>query len=108
MNTIDRQELKNRLIQEGYVEAFGLDQTIDRLLNLDGKATEMLKAWMEESVIPEFDEIEGIDSKVLREQLKMKEPAIILSYGMLQKDPKLNSIHLKNLLKRRTVFNLKR
>ena len=90
MNTIDKQELKNRLIQEGYVEAFGLDQTINRLLNLDGKAAEMLKAWMDEGIIPEFDEIEGIDSKVLREQLKMKEPAIILSYGMLQKDPKIN------------------
>lgn len=106
MNTIDRQELKNRLIQEGYVEAFGLDQTIDRLLNLDGKAAEMLKAWMNDGIIPEFDEIEGIGSKVLREKLKMKEPAIILSYGMLLKDPKANSIHLKNLLKRRTVFNI--
>lgn len=106
MNTIDRQELKNRLIQEGYVEAFGLDQTIDRLLNLDGKAEEMLKAWMEEGAIPEFGEIEGIDSQILREKLKMKEPAIILSYGMLQKDPKANSIHLKNLLKRRTVFGI--
>lgn len=106
MNTIDRQELKNRLIQEGYVEAFGLDQTIDRLLNLDGKAAEMLKAWMNNGIIPEFDEIEGISSKVLRENLKMKEPAIILSYGMLLKDPKTNSIHLKNLLKRRTVFHI--
>lgn len=106
MNTIDRLELKNRLIQEGYVESFGLDQTIDRLLNLDGKAAEMLKVWMDEGIIPVFDEIEGIDSKVLREKLKMKEPAIILSYGMLQKNPKANSIHLKNLLKRRTVFNM--
>lgn len=106
MNTIDRQELKNRLIQEGYVEDFGLDQTIDRLLNLDGKAAEMLKAWMNNGIIPEFDEIEGISSKVLRENLKMKEPAIILSYGMLLKDPKTNSIHLKNLLKRRTVFHI--
>lgn len=106
MNTIDRQELKNRLIQEGYVEAFGLDQTIDRLLNLDRKAAEMLKAWMNDGIIPEFDEIEGISSKVLRENLKMKEPAIILSYGMLLKDPKTNSIHLKNLLKRRTVFHI--
>lgn len=107
MNTIDRKELKNRLIQEGYVEAFGLDQTIDRLLNLDGKAEKMLKAWMEEGVIPEFDEIEGIDSKVLREKLSMKDPAIILSYGMLQKDPKANSIHLKNLLTRRMIYNNK-
>lgn len=104
MNTIDRQELKNRLIQEGYVETFGLDQTINRLINLDGKAAEMLKAWMDEGIIPEFDEIKGIDSKVLREQLKMKEPAIILSYGMLLINPDANSIHLKNLLKRRTVF----
>jgi hypothetical protein len=108
MNTIDKQELKNRLIQEGYVEAFGLDQTINRLLNLDGKAAEMLKAWMDEGIIPEFDEIEGIDSKVLREQLKMKEPAIILSYGMLQKDPKINSIHLKNILRNKMVYGLKK
>ncbi len=108
MNTIDRQELKNRLIQEGYVEAFGLDQTIDRLLNLDGKAEEMLKAWMEEGAIPEFGEIEGIDSQILREKFKMKEPAIILSYGMLQKEPKLNSIHLKNILRNKTIYGLKK
>lgn len=104
MNTIDRNELKNRLIQEGYVEAFGLDKTIDNLLNLNGKAAEMLQAWMNEGKTPEFDAIEGIDSTVLREKLKMKEPAIILSYGMLQMDPKANSIHLKNLLNRRKGF----
>ncbi|MBR5656206.1 MAG: hypothetical protein IKW98_05930 [Prevotella sp.] len=107
MNTIDRQELKNRLVQEGYVENYGLDQTINRLLNLDGKAAEMLKAWMDKGIIPEFDEIEGIDSKVLREQLKMKEPAIILSYGMLLIDSKVNSLRLKNLLKQRIIFNRK-
>ena len=108
MNTIDRQNLKNRLLQEGYVEAFGLDRTIDNLLNLDGKAADMLKAWISDGVIPEFDAIEGVDSTTLREQLKMKDPAIILSYGMLLKDPKVNSIHLKNLLNRRMVFNFNR
>ncbi|MCD8297329.1 MAG: hypothetical protein LUC88_07135 [Prevotella sp.] len=106
MNTIDRQELKNRLIQEGYVEAFGLDQTIDNLLNLDGKAAGMLKAWMYDGIIPDFEAIEGIDSKMLRE-IKMKEPAIILSYGMLLKAPKENSIHLKRILKQRIVYKVK-
>ncbi|MBO5181306.1 MAG: hypothetical protein J6B92_05385 [Paraprevotella sp.] len=106
MKTIDRQELKNHLIQEGYVEAFGLEQTIDRLLNLEGEAAELLKAWMDEGIIPEFDEIEGIDSKILREQLKMKEPAIILSYGMLLNAPKASSIHLKKMLKHRIVYKL--
>lgn len=104
MNTINRQELKNRLIKEGYVEANGLDRTIDNLLNLDGKAAEMLKAWMYDGIIPEFDAIEGVDSVFLRDNYKMKEPAIILSYGMLLKDSKTNSARLKTLLKQKEVF----
>lgn len=104
MNTIDRQELKNRLIQEGYIEANGLDGTVSNLLNLEGQAALMLREWFEDGKIPEFDAIEGVDSKILREELKMKEPAIILSYGMLLKDPKVNSVHLKNILKRRMYY----
>ena len=101
MNTINRQELKNRLLQEGYVEDYGLDKTIDNLLGLNGEAAKMLQEWVDHGKVPEFEAIEGIDSNTLRVKLGMKEPAIILSYGMLKMDPKINSIHLKNLLNRR-------
>ncbi len=105
MNTIDRQELKKRLLKDGYIEAFGLENTIDNLINLDGKAKEMLVQWLKYEIIPEFEAIEGIDSKMLRGQLNMKEPAIILSYGMLLKNPKVNSVHLKNLFRNR-MYNI--
>lgn len=107
MNTINRQELKKRLIQEGYIESNGLDKTIDNLLNLSGKAQEMLYEWINKNKRAEFEAIEDIDSNILREQLKMKEPAIILSYGMLIDNPEVNSIQLKKLLKRRIVFSPK-
>lgn len=104
MNTINRQELKKRLIQEGYVEAYGLDRTIDNLLNLDGKAAVMLIDWFNNGKTPEFDAIEGVDSAFLRDVLKMKEPAIILSYGMLLKDPKVNGAHLKSIMRHKNIF----
>lgn len=104
MNTIDRQKLKTRLIEEGYVEAFALDRTVDYLLALDGSARKMLEEWLFNNESPNFDAIEGIDSVMLREQLNMKEPAVILSYGMLLKDAKMNSGYLKNLLMRREIF----
>ena len=97
MNTIDRNELKNRLIQEGYIEANGLDMTIDNLLNLEGKAAEMLMEWFQDGKKPEFEAIEGIDSTYLRDTLEMKDPAVILSYGMLLVDPKVNSVRLKRI-----------
>lgn len=107
MNTIDRQEIKKRLIQEGYIESNGLDKTIENLLNLSGKAQEMLYEWINKNKKAEFEAIEDIDSNILREELKMKEPAIILSYGMLIDNPKVNSIQLKKLLKGRLVFSPK-
>lgn len=99
MNTINRQELKSRLVQEGYVEANGVERTLDNLLNLKGEAAKMLLNWFKDGETPEFEMIEGIDSLYLREILKMKDPAIILSYGMLLNDPKRNSAFLKNIKK---------
>lgn len=104
MNTINRQELKKRLIQEGYVDANGLEGTIDNLLNLDGKAGEMLVEWYNHGIRPEFEAIEGVDSTWLRDTLKMKEPAIILSYGMLLRDPKVNGAHLKGIMRHMNKF----
>ena len=34
MNKIDRNQLKERLIDEGYIPEFGIENTIDNLLNL--------------------------------------------------------------------------
>lgn len=111
MNTIDRESLRERLIGEGYVEDFGLDRTIENLLNLnnlkDKSAYNMLVKWMQTGKISAFEPIEGIDLSFLRSSLTMKAPAIILAYGMLLADPKGNAIFLKNQVKRRKVFELK-
>ena len=107
MNTINKDQLKERLILDGYKEDNGLEQTINHLLKLEGKASEMLRNWFEKGELAEFDSIEGIDSNQLRDVLKMKEPAIILSYGMLLMNPKENSIHLKRLLKGKMIYNIK-
>lgn len=108
MNTINKEKLKERLLQEGYVEANGLNMTIERLANLKGNAFEMLVDWMDKGIQPEFEAIEGISSTMLREKLQMKEPAIILSYGMLLADPKNAAIRLKSLLSRRFYYHPKK
>ncbi len=112
MNTIDRNQLKERLIDEGYIPEFGIENTIDNLLNLqnleDKSAYDMLVEWMETGKVRKFDPIEGIDLKYLRTTLKMKDPAIILAYGMLIYDPKRNAIFLKRQENKRSKFEFKK
>ena len=98
MNEITKEDLRKRMLEEGYKEEYGLDETMDRLLNLKGDAKHKLYEWLYEGIIPEFKAIEGVDSIRLR-KMGMKEPAIILSYAMLLYDPEINSMHLRNLLK---------
>ena len=98
---IDSQQLRYRLIQEGYTGVL-LDQTTQNLLQLKGTAAEMLDSWLEYGIAPKFDNIYGLDSTFLREQLKMKDPAIILSYGLLIDNPLQNSRYLKSLLNRQS------
>lgn len=111
MKTIDKNELKQRLIDCGYIPQFGLDSTINNLLNLKNienpDAYKMLEEWMVTNKIRKFEPIEGIDLKFLRDTLKMKDPAIILAYGMLLHDPKRNAIFLKRQVDKRNVFNVK-
>lgn len=107
MITINEQDLKSCLLKEGYIEANGLDLTISHLLNMKEEPTQMLFDWMKDGKIPEFDAINGIDSQVLRTTLRMKEPAIIMSYNMLLIDPQRNSELLKNLLTRRKMYHPK-
>lgn len=108
MANIDRNQLKKRLLDCGYIEDFGLGQTLDHLLNLahldDKRAYEMLEEWMQTGKIAKFEPIEGIDRKFLRDKLKMKDPAVILAYGMLLFDPKRNAMLLKRELDRRQAF----
>ena len=111
MKTIDKNELKERLIDCGYIPQFGLDNTIENLLNLKNlenpNAYKMLEEWMETNKIQKFEPIEGIDLKYLRDILKMKDPAIILAYGMLLHDPKRNAIFLKKEQNRKQKYSLK-
>ena len=97
-NDIDLQQLRKYLIREGYSGEL-LDHTIENLLKLDREAAaaEMLHSWLEHGTLPEFAQIEGIDSSILREH-GMKEPAIILSYGLLMNNPLHNSRYLKKQL----------
>jgi hypothetical protein len=78
MNILNREELKARLITEGYPE-HGFEQTIDRLMNFDGKPKDMLKKWMETGKVPEFEAIQDIDIAFLRNKLGMKDTAIIIA-----------------------------
>ena len=110
MKPIDRNQLKERLIECGYgfVPEAVLEQTITNLLNLEKlenpAAYEMLVEWMGTTRLRKFEPIEGIDLKFLKEKLKMKEPAIILAYGMLFHDPKRNALFLKRQVDKRNAF----
>lgn len=105
MEAIDRTKLKELLIEDGYIEANGLEFTIDNLLNLTGPAAEMLRKWMATGEVDKFEPIEGIDKRFLRDKLKMHKPAIILAYGMLLKDPKRNAMLLKREADRRNIYH---
>ena len=111
METIDKEQLRERLIEEGYVPEFGLDRTVENLLNLKNlnniAAYNMLVEWMKTGSIQKFEPIEGIDLRFLRDNLKMKKPAIILAYGMLLYDPVGNAEFLRNQEKSRNEYRPK-
>jgi hypothetical protein len=105
MNTISKEELKARLLKEGYTEQYGFEQTIDRLMNFDGKPKDMLKEWMETGIVLKFEAIQDIDIAFLRNKLKMKDPAIIIAYAMLLSDPQSNGMYLKRLAESRIIYH---
>lgn len=110
-NIINKEELRERLVGEGYLAECGLDRTVENLINLekleDKRAYEMLVKWMQTGKVEKFEPIEGIDYKFLKDTLKMKKPAIILAYGMLLYDPKRNALFLKREATRRMLFTTK-
>ena len=97
MNNIDRSRLKDMLLNEGYIESNGIEMTLDNLMNLTGEAAEMLQEYMETGKVRKFEPIEGFDRNFLRNEMKMKNPAIILAYGMLLDNPKYNALLLRRI-----------
>lgn len=106
-NNINRNELKERLLNEGYVESNGIEMTLDNLLNLTGDAADMLKEWMETGKVRKFEPIEGFDRNFFRSEMKMKDPAIILAYGMLLDNPKYNAVMLHKMHERQLKYEQK-
>lgn len=97
MHNMEETILKQRLLAIGYADDESLDHTVSRLLNLDGKAKEMLQKWLKDGSAPSFEAIGGVSSKFLREQLSMKDPAIIIAYYMLLLEPEENSRYFRHL-----------
>lgn len=95
METINNMTLRECLLEVGYPDTLITDKSVEHLLNLKGVAAEMLKTWMETGKVTKFEAIEGIDRNFLRDNLKMKDPAIIMAYGMLLENPKYNAMLLK-------------
>lgn len=103
---MDIKELKNLLVEKaGYPDNGVTEQTARRLLSFGGKASEMLKAWIENGAEPHFGAVEGIDSEFLRKKLGMKAPALIIAYAMLEVDPEENAAYLKNLAENRIEYH---
>ncbi|MBE6336270.1 MAG: hypothetical protein E7066_06310 [Lentimicrobiaceae bacterium] len=106
-NNINRDELKKRLLNEGYIESNGIEMTLDNLLNLTGDAADMLEEWMKTGKVRRFEPIEGFDRVFLRNEMKMKDPAIILAYGMLLDNPKYNAVMLHKMHERQRKYEHK-
>lgn len=93
-----------RLVEEGYSLSEATNQTVARLSSLKGRSLELLKDWLSNNIPVEFNSINGIDGTYLRNNLEMKEPAIIIAYEMLIRDPEENSKYFKELVKGRNIF----
>lgn len=98
-NGIDQHQLKARLVKDGYADDM-LNQTMESLMKLDGKAAEMLMSWLKYDVTPEFDNVGEFNSVILRGKFNMKDPAIILAYGLLVNNPLQGSSFLKDMYNR--------
>lgn len=95
MGKINKTALRERLLESGYIDSQLTDNAVAHLLALKGDAAAMLELWFETGKRPKFEAIEGINHNFLRDKLKMKDPAIIMAYGMLLDNPKYNAMLFK-------------
>lgn len=94
---MEREIVKQKLLEDGYSDSKALDETVNRLVNLSGASFELLADWIYNGKTPAFMAIEGVDSNFLREKLNMKDPAIIIAYAMLLENAEENSKYFKYL-----------
>lgn len=103
-NTMNKEIVKQKLLEVGYYDNQALDATVNRLCDLKGEPYKLLINWLYEGKSPTFDAIEGVDSVFLKDKLCMKDPAIIISYAMLLDDSKGNSAYFKHLSENKVGF----
>ena len=103
-NTMNKEIVKQKLLEVGYSDTQALDATINRLCNLTGEPLKLLVSWLNEGKSPMFEAIEGVDSIFLKDKLCMKDPAIIIAYAMLLEDSKENSEYFKHLSENKVGF----
>ncbi len=89
--------LRMRLADCGYTPSAQTEATIGRLCSLHIDSQRLLMEWLRNENPVAFDSIQGIDSSFLREQLDMKEPAIIIAHHMLMDDPIGNAAYFRHL-----------
>lgn len=95
MATLNKELLKERVLEIGYIDSPITEKAVEHLLALKGEAAAMLQKWYDSGRVDSFEAIEGIDKKFLRDTLRMKDPAIIMAYGMLLDNPKYNAMLFK-------------
>lgn len=104
LDNMNVDQIKSRLIEEGYADNAVTEGTAKRLHSLNGESAKMLEQWVSNNIVPEFAPIEGIGSDFLVSKLKMKAPALIIAYAMLEEEPKENSRYFKHLSENITGF----
>lgn len=101
---MDKEQIKQLLYDCGYADNYLTDETVKRLLSLTGRPSEMLKGWIENGDMPTFGPIKGIGSEFLSSKLKMKVPALIIAYAMIEIEPEENARYFKYLSENITGF----
>lgn len=89
--------VRMRLAEIGYPDTIQTDATVGRLCSLRVGSRELLLGWLRTESPVTFSPIQGIDSVFLRENLEMKEPAIIIAHQMLLDDPIENAKYFRHL-----------
>ena len=89
--------VRMRLAEIGYPDSVQTDDTVGRLCSLREESHKLLMDWLRTEVQVTFSPIQGIDSTFLRDNLGMKEPAIIIAHQMLLDDPNENAKYFRHL-----------
>lgn len=100
MNTLySKDEIRERLLECDYPQGTTLlEDAVNRISEFDANAAEMFNKWYNTGKTPRF-EVNGISSDYLIATYGMKDPALIITYDWLMKEPG----EAKRLLKKSVV-----